>query len=170
MLLRILDRLEEILITSLMAAATILIFISVVHRFGTGMPFLYPYLIADPHLLGAGAVHLHVHLDGEVRRRLWRAHRHPCRRRRADQPAQSDAGRRRVILFGLLGGALFTAIVGTMGAKFVIELMSTDQVSPDLELPSWIVYACIPLGSYLMCFRFLQVIVDLLADRRTAAS
>ena len=44
-----------------------------------------------------------------------------------------------------------------MGAKFVIELMSTDQVSPDLEMPSWIVYACIPLGSYLMCFRFLQV-------------
>jgi len=53
--------------------------------------------------------------------------------------------------------ALFTAIVGTMGAKFVIELMHTDQVSPDLELPSWLVYACIPLGSYLMCFRFLQV-------------
>ena len=45
MLLRILDRLEEILIASLMAAATILIFISVVHRFGTGVPFLYPYLI-----------------------------------------------------------------------------------------------------------------------------
>src|SRR5882757_4273165 len=45
MLLRILDRLEEILITSLMAAATILIFISVVHRFGTGVPLLYPYLI-----------------------------------------------------------------------------------------------------------------------------
>ena len=43
-----------------------------------------------------------------------------------------------------------------MGAKFVIELI-TDQVSPELELPSWIVYACIPLGSYLMCFRFLQV-------------
>jgi C4-dicarboxylate transporter DctQ subunit len=44
-MLRILDRLEEILISSLMAAATILIFISVVHRFGTGVPFLYPYLI-----------------------------------------------------------------------------------------------------------------------------
>jgi C4-dicarboxylate transporter, DctQ subunit len=35
--------------------------------------------------------------------------------------------------------------------------MHTDQVSPDLEIPSWIVYGCIPLGSYLMCFRFLQV-------------
>jgi C4-dicarboxylate transporter DctQ subunit len=62
-----------------------------------------------------------------------------------------------VILFGLFGGAFFTFVVGSMGAKFVIELMSTDQVSPDLELPSWIVYACIPLGSYLMSFRFLQV-------------
>ena len=52
---------------------------------------------------------------------------------------------------------LFTAIIGTMGAKFVLGLAATDQVSPDLELPSWIVYLCIPLGSYLMCFRFLQV-------------
>jgi C4-dicarboxylate transporter DctQ subunit len=24
-------------------------------------------------------------------------------------------------------------------------------------MPKWIVYACIPIGSYLMCFRFLQV-------------
>src|ERR1700730_488113 len=44
-MLRILDRLEEIIITSLMAAAAILIFGSVVHRFGTGVPSLYPYLI-----------------------------------------------------------------------------------------------------------------------------
>jgi C4-dicarboxylate transporter DctQ subunit len=65
--------------------------------------------------------------------------------------------RRATILFSLFCGALFTAIVGTMGAKFVIELMDTDQVSPDLELPRWIVFACVPLGSYLMCFRFLQV-------------
>ena len=35
--------------------------------------------------------------------------------------------------------------------------MHTEQVSADLELPKWIVYACIPLGSYLMCYRFLQV-------------
>ena len=48
--------------------------------------------------------------------------------------------------------------------------MYTDQVSPDLEIPSWIVYLCIPLGSYLMCFRFLQVAYALLAHRRTAAS
>jgi hypothetical protein len=44
---------------------------------------------------------------------------------------------------------LFTAVVGTMGAIFVYHLSETDQVSPDLELPRWIVFLCVPLGSYL---------------------
>ena len=47
--LRILDRLEEILIASLIAGATIVIFVSVVHRYGIGVPLLYPYL-APIHL------------------------------------------------------------------------------------------------------------------------
>ena len=155
-MLRILDRLEEILISALMGGATVLVFIAVLHRFGTGIPFLYPYLI-QIHIAWTqelciymfiwmakfGAAYgvrtgIHVGVDVLINR-------------------LNDRWRKGVILFGLLGGALFTAIVGTMGAKFVFELMSTDQVSPDLELPSWLVYACIPLGSYLMCFRFLQV-------------
>jgi C4-dicarboxylate transporter DctQ subunit len=155
-MLRILDRLEEILIASLIAAATLLIFVSVVHRYGTGVPLLYP-LFSKIHISWAqelciymfiwmakfGAAYgvrtgIHVGVDVLVNQ-------------------LNDSIRKQVILFGLLCGALFTGIVGTMGAKFVIELMSTDQVSPDLELPSWIVYSCIPLGSYLMCFRFLQV-------------
>ena len=32
-----------------------------------------------------------------------------------------------------------------------------SATSPDLELPMWLVYLAIPLGSSLMCFRFLQV-------------
>ena len=158
MLLRILDRLEEIIIASLMAAATILIFISVVHRFGTGVPFLYPYLIGI-HISWAqelciymfiwmakfGAAYgvrtgIHVGVDVLVKRL---------------RPARQ----KRVILFGLMCGVLFTAVIGTMGAKFVYGLMGTDQTTPDLEWPSWVVYLCIPLGSYLMCFRFLQVAV-----------
>ena len=35
--------------------------------------------------------------------------------------------RNKVVLFGLLCGALFTFVVGTMGAKFVIELYPTDR-------------------------------------------
>src|SRR3982075_3683985 len=155
-MLRILDRLEEIIIASLIAAAAILVFLPLVPRFGTGVPFLYPYFILL-HISWAqelciymfiwmakfGAAYgvrtgIHVGVDVLINQ-------------------LNDRWRKGTILFGLMGGALFTAMVGTMGAKFVIELMSTDQVSPDLELPSWIVYACIPLGSYLMCFRFLQV-------------
>jgi C4-dicarboxylate transporter DctQ subunit len=36
----------------------------------------------------------------------------------------------------------------------------TDSISPDLEWPMWIIYLAVPLGSYLMCFRFLQVLVQ----------
>jgi len=67
--------------------------------------------------------------------------------------------RRLYVLFGLFAGALFTGIVGTLGATFVWDIGHTDSVSPDLELPKWLVYLCVPLGSYLMCFRFLQVAV-----------
>jgi C4-dicarboxylate transporter, DctQ subunit len=156
MFLRILDRLEEIIIASLMGAATLITFVTVVHRFLVDVPLLYPYLFwinltwsqelciyMFIWMAKFGAAYgvrtgIHVGVDVLIKR------------------LDGDA-RKWVILFGLLGGAAFTAIVGTMGAKFVIELMSTDQVSPDMEIPSWIVYSCIPLGSYLMCFRFLQV-------------
>jgi C4-dicarboxylate transporter DctQ subunit len=155
-MLRILDRLEEIIIASLMAAATLLIFVAVVHRFGTGVPFLYPYLIQ---------IHISWSQELCIYMFIWMAKFGAAYGVRTGIHVGvdvlilqlNDRWRKGVILFGLLAGALFTAIVGTMGAKFVLELMSTDQVSPDLELPSWIVYSCIPLGSYLMCFRFLQV-------------
>ena len=154
--LRILDRLEEIIIASLMGAATLLTFITVAHRFLVDVPILYPilfpinlawsqelciYMFIWMAKFGAAygvRTGIHVGVDVLINK-------------------LNDRWRKGVILLGLFGGALFTAIVGTMGARFVIELMSTDQTSPDLEIPSWIVYSCIPLGSYLMCFRFLQV-------------
>src|SRR3954469_6306198 len=156
MILRILDRLEEFIIATLMGAATVITFIAVAHRYLVDIPLLYPYLFQINlawsqelciymfiWMAKFGAAYgvrtgIHVGVDVLINR-------------------LNDRWRRGVILFGLAGGALFTAIVGTMGAKFVYELMYTDQVSPDLELPSWLVYACIPLGSYLMSFRFLQV-------------
>ncbi|MBF0124907.1 MAG: TRAP transporter small permease, partial [Magnetococcales bacterium] len=67
-----------------------------------------------------------------------------------------DQTRRQIVLFGLVWGALFTAIIGTLGGHFVWAISQTDQTSADLELPMWWVYLCIPLGSYLMSWRFLQ--------------
>lgn len=155
-MLRLLDRLEEILIASLMAAATLIIFVAVMHRYGAGIPLLYPILF--PIDLGwaqevciymfvwmakFGAAYgvrtgIHVGVDVLVN-------------------AVRPSLRKKLVLFGLFCGALFTAVIGTMGAKFVFGLYGTDQVSPDLEIPRWFVFLCIPLGSYLMCFRFLQV-------------
>src|SRR5258708_21408059 len=65
--------------------------------------------------------------------------------------------RKPVILFSLLCGAFFTGMIAAFGGWFVWEMSKTGQQSNDLEAPMWIVYLAIPLGSGLMCFRFLQV-------------
>ena len=156
MLLRILDRLEEILIATLIAAATVIIFIAVVHRYGTGVPFLYPYFI-QIHLSWAQELCIYMF--------IWMAKFGAAYGVRTGIHVGVDVlvnvlgptPRRYVVMFSLLCGALFTVIVGTMGLRFVLELAATDQVSADLEAPRWIVFSCVPAGSYLMCFRFLQV-------------
>jgi C4-dicarboxylate transporter DctM subunit len=65
--------------------------------------------------------------------------------------------RKQVILFAMLCGAFFTGMIATFGGSFVVEMFKTGQQSNDLEAPMWIVYLAIPVGSGLMCFRFLQV-------------
>jgi TRAP-type C4-dicarboxylate transport system permease small subunit len=172
---RILDRLEEWLIASLIAAATCVTFVAVVHRYGSsnsaalaawaqahGLPLLAAaadwiyrrliafnlswaqelatYMFVWMAKFGAALgvrTGIHVGVDVLINR-------------------LTPAARKPVIVFALLCGALFTGVIGTLGAIYVYEL-DPDQESQELEWPSWIIYLCIPLGSYLMCFRFLQV-------------
>ena len=156
--MKILDRLEEVLIAALMGAATLLVFVAVLHRYAAGWPIpvvqdwllslnlswaqeLCIYMFIWMAKLGAAygvRTGIHVGVDVLIN----------------SLPART---RRIYVLFGLLSGALFTIVVGTLGANYVWAIGHTDQVSADLEAPLWIVYLCIPLGSYLMCFRFLQV-------------
>ncbi len=156
MFLKVLDRLEEGIISLLMAGATILIFAAIIHRYAAGYELLFPYtsqldlswaqelcIYMFVWMAKFGAAYgvrtgIHVGVDVMINR-------------------LPPSTRKFYVLFGLLAGALFTGIVGTLGAKFVWEIAHTDQVSPDMEMPMWIVYLAIPLGSYLMCFRFLQV-------------
>jgi C4-dicarboxylate transporter DctM subunit len=173
---RALDHLEEWIIATLIAAATALIFFAVLHRYGTGVSIdlskwlaargvpLLPSLLKDIYLWLAaldvswaqelciymfiwmakfGAAYgvrtgIHVGVDVLVKRL-------PPRPRRG------------VIVFALLAGALFTGVIGTLGAQLVWDRAQTEDTSPDMEAPMWIVYLAIPCGSYLMCFRFLQV-------------
>jgi C4-dicarboxylate transporter DctQ subunit len=161
MFLRLLNRLEEVLIGTLMAAATLVIFVAVVQRFAATVPVVQDYAVRI-NLTWAqelciymfvwmakfGAAYgvrtgIHVGVDVLVRK------------------LPKDKAKILTII-SLLAGALFTGIVGTLGARFVWEIGHTDQTSADLEWPMWIVYLCVPLGSYLMCFRFLQVLVQFL--------
>jgi hypothetical protein len=123
MINKALNHLEELLVTFLIGAATVIIFISVAHRYMSGyeIPGLQDWLLDPRFRVGPGTLHHHVRLDGQVRRRLRRAHRHPRRRRRADQPSRRQRCVGKFIIFGLLAGATFTGIVATLGANFVWE-------------------------------------------------
>ena len=156
MFLRILDRLEEILITSLMVGATLLIFVAVIQRYAVGIPFLYPYVI-DIDLTWAQELCILMF--------VWMAKFGAAYGVRTGVHVGVDVAlaqlnkesANRIILFGLLCGAFFTATIAGFGARFVWKLAGTDQVSPDLEWPMAYIYLAIPCGSGLMCFRFLQV-------------
>src|SRR6195952_2374453 len=110
MFLRILDRLEEGLIASLMAAGTLLIFVAVVHRYASGIPVFYK-VTAAIHLSWAQELCIYMF--------VWMAKFGAAYGVRTGIHVGVDVvvnllderPRRLVILFGLLGGAVFTAIV-----------------------------------------------------------
>ena len=174
---KLLDRLEEFIIAALMAVATIVIFISVVHRYLSGyeIPLLQDWLL-DMNVGWAqefciilfvwmakfGAAYgvrtgIHVGVDILINK-------------------LSGSSRTALIQIGLVCGVLFTGLIGLFGALFVWEngmayetlsLLGRDTgdffegpTTPDLEWPTWIVYSAVPLGSFLMCYRFLQVMVS----------
>ena len=161
-LLRVLDRLEEWFIAALIAGATLIIFVAVLHRYALDLSakFHFDRVYDTLFQINLGwAQELCIYMF------VWMAKFGAAYGVRTGVHVGVDVlvnhlpprGRFTSILVGLLSGALFTAVVGTFGANFVWTLAHTDQSSPDLEVPMWIVYLAIPLGSYLMCFRFLQV-------------
>ena len=173
--MKLLNHLEEWIISLLIGLATLIIFVSVIHRYLSGMeiPGLQDWLLSINMgwaqelciimfvwMAKFGAAYgvrtgIHVGVDVLINR-------------------LNSGMRRWFILFGLSAGALFTGIVGTLGARFVWENgmhyvvaehlgwvmdgLFEGPITPDLEWPTWMVYSAIPLGSYLMCFRFLQVV------------
>ncbi len=175
-MLKLLDHLEEWLITFLMGGATLIIFIAVCHRYLSTAPIpgLQDWLltlntswaqelciIMFVWMAKFGAAYgvrtgIHVGVDVLINRMRPR-------------------NRAKFIIFGLCAGAFFTAVVGALGFRFiwdnglhyflynVLGMATPDlyegPVTPDLEWPTWMVYSAVPLGSFLMCFRFLQVLV-----------
>jgi C4-dicarboxylate transporter DctM subunit len=173
---RALDHLEEWLIASLIAAATALIFASVLHRYGTGLSIdvskwlaargvpVLPGILSEIYLWLAAldvswAQELCIYMF------IWMAKFGAAYGVRTGIHVGVDLlvnrvpprSRKQVILFALLCGAFFTGMIASFGGSFVSEMFKTGQQSNDLEAPMWIIYLAIPVGSGLMCFRFLQV-------------
>ena len=174
---KLLNRLEEFIVAALMAVATVVIFISVVHRYASGyeIPVVQDWLldmnfgwaqefciILFVWMAKFGAAYgvrtgIHVGVDILINK-------------------LSGSSRAALINIGLLCGVVFTGLIGIFGALFVWEngmayetltLFGRDTgdffegpTTPDLEWPTWIVYSAVPLGSFLMCYRFLQVMVS----------
>lgn len=172
--MKFLNALEEWLITLLIGVATLITFAAVLHRYGSGFPIpgLQPLLISIDMswaqeltiilfvwMAKFGAAYgvrtgIHVGVDVLINR-------------------MSSHNRFKFVVFGLLAGALFTSIITVLGGRFVWEngahyavfhalgqdtsALIEGPTTVDLEMPTWIVYSAIPLGSALMCFRFLQV-------------
>ncbi|MBO3761337.1 TRAP transporter small permease subunit [Ciceribacter sp. L1K22] len=177
MLLRILDRFEEILISVLMAAAVVLIFVAVAHRFSIG-------LAAD--LVAVGRANEIAWLQSAARSAfkainslrltwaqeaciylfVWMAKFGAAYGVRVGVhvgvdilvEALNERNRRILTIVAMSGGIVFTAIIAWIGADFVYHVRQGGQTSPDLEMPMWLVYLAVPLGSALMCFRFAQAL------------
>ena len=118
--MKILDHLEEWLIAFLMGAATLLIFVAVVHRYAAGLSIpvvqdallridlswaqeLCIYMFVWMAKFGAAygvRTGIHVGVDVMINRLPPRLHKS-------------------YVLFGLLAGALFTGIVGTVGTTWM---------------------------------------------------
>ncbi|MRX10025.1 TRAP transporter small permease subunit [Pseudoduganella sp. FT25W] len=171
---KILDHLEEWIITLLMGGATLIIFLSVVHRYGTGLPI--PYV--QDYLL---SLHFEWAQELAIIMFVWMAKFGAAYGVRKGVHVGVDVlvnrmpteWRRFTVLLAIGCGMLFTGIVGTLGLTFVWEngmhhavytLLGWDAsdvpegpTTPDLEWPTWFIYSAVPMGSYLMCFRFIQV-------------
>ncbi|MGE5468591.1 MAG: TRAP transporter small permease [Ignavibacteria bacterium] len=177
--MKFLDHLEEWLIAFLIGGATLIIFVAVIHRYAASanIPLIQDWLLSLNFswaqelciimfvwMAKFGAAYgvrtgIHVGVDVLINQ-------------------LDDRLRGKFIVFGLSAGALFTGIIAVLGASFVWEngahhyfltLFGMDvgdipegPTTPDLEWPTWMVYSAVPLGSSLMCFRFLQVTVSFL--------
>jgi C4-dicarboxylate transporter DctQ subunit len=176
-MLRLLDRLEEILIATLIAVATVLIFLAVTHRFAIGLAADLVAFARSNDMPGlmeqARAVFKTVNglkmtwaQEACIYLFVWMAKFGAAYGVRTGIHVGVDilaerlegAARKTITTIAMSGGVIFTAIITWIGTDFVWHVRAGGQTSPDLEMPMWIIYLAVPLGSALMCFRFIQAL------------
>lgn len=162
---KVLDLFEEIIISTLLAISTLLIFLSVLYRYTSGYPIIYQY---TQHISFTWAQELSIYLL------IWMAKFGASYGVRIGAHIGVDVLVRTLSkpwqysfhLFGYLGGVFFTLIVAVLGTRFVHFIYSTGQTSPDLQIPMWIVYLAVPVASAMMSYRFAQIALKTYQNKR----
>jgi C4-dicarboxylate transporter, DctQ subunit len=192
---KILNHLEEWIIATLMGAATLLIFVAVVHRAASGASWdiqhyayvheHFPNLNISLSLLQDTALKINLSWAQElcIYMFVWMAKFGAAYGVREGVHVGVDVliarlpaeWRKTAVYVALFGGMFFTGVIGTLGLRFVWEngmhyavfhLLGMDTgdlpegpTTPDLEWPTWCIYSAVWMGSYLMCYRFIQVAI-----------
>lgn len=155
--MKILDRLEEVIVMLMLAAMTLLTFTQVVLRyvFNSGFSWaleLVTVFFAVMIFVGISygvRVGAHIGVDALVRK----------------LPA---GGRRAVSILVVLLCLLYAGLVIYGSMVYVLKMKQIGVEMDDLPVPIWVVRSILPLGFALLTLRLLQVLWGLLSGRSTA--
>ena len=145
--MKILDRLEELIVVVMLAAMTILTFTQVVMRYGfnagwgwalelTTVFFAVMIFVGISYGVRIGA---HIGIDALVSR-------------------MSRGPRRVASIVVVLLCLLYAGLVIVGSWIYVSKMMTVGVEMEDLPIPIWVVRAILPLGYGLLALRFLQVL------------
>jgi len=143
---KLINHIEEILISLMLGLATILVFAQVVARYAfhqgiNWAPEMVEYLFLWSVMLGASyGVRHKVHLGVDVL-----AKKLPARLRRL------------TALLAIALSVLFSGGMAYLSYFFVATSYKHELLSVDLQIPLWIPHLALPVGFGLMTFRFVQI-------------
>jgi|FLMP01.1.fsa_nt_emb C4-dicarboxylate transporter DctQ subunit len=142
----IIDRIEEILISVLLGAATILVFAQVVARyvFNAGItwaPELVQHFFLWTVMIGASYGFKHgVHLGVDVLMKKL-----------------PETQRRIMALAAVVISLFFTGYMAYLSFFYVHEAYKMELITVDLQIPQWIPHLALPFGFTLISIRLVQV-------------
>ncbi|MCY6484131.1 TRAP transporter small permease [Clostridium aestuarii] len=147
-MVRFFDRIEEYILIILFPLMTLIVFAATVSRYLNlvSMPWseeLARYIMAWMAYIGASlGVKRSAHLGVEVIVNLF------------PERLKKFAGILRVVII-----LLFNVLVIMFSYKIIMHQIKIEQLSPAMGIPIWVAYLSVPVGSFMMCIRSIQIVI-----------
>lgn len=146
---KVFDKLEEYILIILFPFMTIIVFASTMTRYLElgSMPWseeLARYIMIWMAYIGASlGVKRNAHLGVEVIVNLF------------PKKIKKYAGILRVVIM-----VLFNVLVIKFSYEIIMHQINIEQTSPAMAIPIWVAYLAVPVGSFMMCLRTVQVLIN----------